>query len=81
MFINLFDESLDLAGRIAKFISDAEIIKIKYNAGSWGNHYQNANSISTYLWLRYPDKYYIYKYTIFKEVAGLFQLNRMKCVK
>jgi 5-methylcytosine-specific restriction protein B len=24
--------------------------------------YQDPNSISTYLWLRYPDKYYIYKY-------------------
>lgn len=72
MFKNLFDESLDLAERISKFSSDTESIRIKYNKGVWGNHYQNANAISTYLWLRYPEKYYIYKYTIYKEVAELF---------
>lgn len=72
MFINLFDETMDLAGRVAKFISDAEAVKEKYNTGLWKNHYQTSNSISTYLWLRYPDKYYIYKYTIYREVANLF---------
>ena len=30
---------------------------------------QNVNSVSTYLWLRYPDKYYIYKYGEIRPVA------------
>lgn len=73
MFINLFDETLDLAGRIEKFIFDSEKMRVKYGEGAWGNHYQNANSVSTYLWLRYPEKYYIYKYTIYREVAQFLE--------
>lgn len=75
MFINLFDESLDLGGRVSKFISNAEAMKIKYGEDKWWNHYQKANAISTYLWLRYPDKYYIYKYTVYKAIAELFGSN------
>lgn len=69
MFINLFDETKDLASRIEKFASDAEEIRIKYDRGTWKNHYQSTNAISTYLWLRYPDKYYIYKYSECRTVA------------
>lgn len=63
MFINLFDETKDMVERVEKFQSDAEAIRFKYGEVTWKQHYQNSNSISTYLWLRYPDKYYIYKYS------------------
>ncbi len=46
-----------------------EILRQEYGGESWRQHYQNSNSISTYLWLRYPDKYYIYKYSEAVEVA------------
>lgn len=69
MFINLYDESQDLDSRVERFISDAELIRSTHGADTWGQHYQNANSISTYLWLRYPDKYYIYKYSEYLDVA------------
>lgn len=69
MFINLFDETKDLAERVEKFQSDAETLRAKYDDGTWKQHYQNPNSISTYLWLRYPDKYYIYKYSECRAVA------------
>ncbi len=69
MFINLYDENKDLAERVEKFRSDAETIREKYSDGTWRQHYQNTNSISTYLWLRYPDKYYIYKYSEYRDVA------------
>lgn len=69
MFINLFDENKDLESRFEKFISDSEEIRIKHDPGTWKSHYQNANAISTYLWLRYPDKYYIYKYSECRAVA------------
>lgn len=69
MFIYLFDESKSLSDRYEKFASDAEKIRVKYDNGTWRNHYQNANAISTYLWLRYPDRYYIYKYSECRAVA------------
>lgn len=69
MFVNLFDESEDYVERTEKFRSDAEMLRVKYDDGTWKQHYQNLNSVSTYLWLRYPDTYYIYKYTEYCNVA------------
>lgn len=69
MFINLFDETKNFAERVEKFQSDAEALRAKYDDGTWKQHYQNTNSISTYLWLCYPDKYYIYKYSECHAVA------------
>lgn len=69
MFRNLFDESQDLAARVDAFQTASEELRIKYDDGTWRNHYQNTNAISTYLWLRYPDKYYIYKYELFRAAA------------
>lgn len=68
-FINLFDETKDLTERVASFQAFAEDRKENHNDG-WKNHYQNTNAISTYLWLRYPDKYYIYKYSEYVSVAA-----------
>ena len=63
MFINLFDESKDLAERMEWFLASAEKLRVKYDDGNWRQHYQTQNAITTYLWLKYPDKYYIYKYS------------------
>lgn len=71
MFINLFDESKDLSERIEKFMADANFLWEKYNQGHWQHHYQVTSSITSYLWLMYPDKYYIYKYEICKTIAKL----------
>ena len=69
MFRELFDESRDLAERVKAFQASAEAIRAKYDDGTWSNHYQNTNAVSTYLWLRYPDKYYIYKYELARDAA------------
>lgn len=69
MFIQLFDESKELSERIDHFMSSAEELRVKYDDGTWKQHYQTANAISTYLWLKYPDKYYIYKYSEVRAVA------------
>ena len=63
MFIGLFDESRNLAERIEEFQSKADEMRVKYDDGTWRQHYQGENAITTYLWLKYPDKYYIYKYS------------------
>ena len=69
MFRNLYDESIDLTERMNAFMEKSEELRDKYNDGTWKQHYQNTNYISTYLWLMYPDKYYIYKYELFKKCA------------
>lgn len=69
MFQNLFDESQDLVERIEEFQQEAEAMRSLHDDGTWKNHYQNTNAISVYLWLRYPDKYYIYKYTLIRDIV------------
>lgn len=69
MFRDLFDEDVDLAVRVDTFQTRSEELRAKYDDGTWRNHYQNTNAISTYLWLRYPDKYYIYKYELYRAAA------------
>lgn len=69
MFINLFDESKNLAERIEQFQASAEEMRVKYDDGTWRQHYQGENAITTYLWLKYPDKYYIYKYSEVRAFA------------
>lgn len=68
MYIALFDDSKDVVGRILEFKNQSSILLEKYGNGA-GQHYQYENAVSTYLWLRYPDKYYIYKYGEVKTVA------------
>jgi hypothetical protein len=75
MFLNLFNESEDLYNRYQRFITKAEELRSTYDDGTWHNHYQNTNVVSTYLWLRYPDKYYIYKYSEYKAVDEKFGLD------
>ena len=68
MFIELFDESKDVVDRILSFKKKSDYLLEKYGDGA-KQHYQYENAISTYLWLRFPDKYYIYKYSEVKSVA------------
>lgn len=68
MYIALFDESKDVVTRILDFKNQSSILLEKYGNGA-GQHYQYENAVSTYLWLRYPEKYYIYKYGEVKAVA------------
>ena len=69
MFISLFDEFQPVTERVEGFIEGAERLRIKYGGGNWKQHYQTPNSVSIYLFFRYPDKYYIFKYRKFKELA------------
>lgn len=70
MFIELCDENKDLASRIDAFISSSNAFQKKHpELGK--NHYQNANAISTYLWLIYPEKYYIFKPNLDKDVLQI----------
>lgn len=61
MFIALFDETQDVVQRVLNFKDQSSTLLEKYGNGA-AQHYQYENAISVYLWLRYPDKYYIYKF-------------------
>lgn len=77
MFSALFNETqggADVIKRIRAFKADSARLLEKYGDGA-KNHYQDANAISTYLWLRYPNKYYIYKYSEVKRVAQAIGSN------
>ena len=72
MFIELFDESKDVYERINSFKQKSDILLERYVNGTkhYAKHYQYENAICTYLWLRYPDKYYIYKLSEIKAVSS-----------
>lgn len=72
MFVALFDENKDVVERILNFKDQSEQLLKEYGYDA-KNHYQNENSISTYLWLMYPDKYYIYKFGEIKSCAEVLQ--------
>lgn len=75
MFRSLFDESIELSQRITAFQAATEEIRTKYNDGSWSNHYQSTSAISVYLWLRYPDQYYIYRYSVASDISDALNFD------
>ena len=72
-FRKLYDENTDIVERINNFISDTDKIRDKHNPEQWKNTFQSTNAISTYLWLRYPDKYVIYKYSEIEMVSTILR--------
>ena len=67
MFIALFDERKDVFERMDAFKMQSDVLLKKHYKPQ---HYQSENAISTYLWLRFPDKYYIYKFGEVKTVSS-----------
>lgn len=74
MYMDLFDESKDVFGRIESFKKQSNILLKKYKSTA-KQHYQHENAITTYLWLRYPDKYYVYKYSEAMSVSNKLDSN------
>lgn len=69
MFRELYDETQDISGRVDAFQSAAESLRILHDDGTWKNHYQSTSAISVYLWLKCPDKYYLYRYSVSRDIA------------
>jgi 5-methylcytosine-specific restriction protein B len=66
LFRTLFNEDMDVIKRVKAFEDgSAKLLEAHPDKRT----YQTPNSISTYLWLNFPDKYYIYKYSIIKDNA------------
>ena len=74
MFRNLFDKEQNVYTRIAAFKQRAEEMRALYNKDA-PQHFQTENAITTYLWLKYPDSFYIYKLSEAKNVAAELKSN------
>ncbi len=69
IFIDLFNEDESLYDRVEKFIINFNKLNQKYFKGE--NSYQDHRAVMVYLTLRYPHKYYFYKFGMFKSFANL----------
>lgn len=67
MFRELYDLSIDFKVRVESFRENAKILIEMYKEKNVHHHYQDDRAIMVYLNLRYPEKYYLYKYTMFKD--------------
>lgn len=79
MFLRLYDESKEVTGRILRFQSDAQELCERLSPETV-QHYQRPMAITAYLWLKYPQKYEIYKYSVSKAAAEYLE-NPYKPVK
>lgn len=67
MFIRLYDETKDVTDRVLQFQSDAQDLCERLSPGY--QHYQRPMAITVYLWLKYPDKYDVFKYSVCKGTS------------
>ncbi|MBQ8640479.1 MAG: AAA family ATPase [Lachnospiraceae bacterium] len=77
LFRTLYDETRDLTQRIDFFTAYAEKRKQNHNDSDWKNTFHDMRAISVYLWLKYPDKYYIFKYQDVKTAAEKLESSFM----
>lgn len=77
LFRSLYDESTDFVVRVSHFKEETETMFQTYAAqNQWSKDsysYQSEGAISVYLWLRYPDTYYIYKYGICRTISSILK--------
>ena len=74
MFKNLFDENKDLYDRIVSFkVQSKQLVNKYWDPGK--SDFQTEKTITTYLWLRYPDKYYIYKFEEAKPLSKELKMS------
>lgn len=67
MFIDLYDESKPVTDRIARFQVNAQSLCDRLSPGK--QHYQRPMAITVYLWLKYPSKYDVFKYSVCKGTS------------
>lgn len=72
MFLRLYDETQEVYDRYRTFKESASVLVGKL--GKPGDkHYQTEHAISVYLWLRYPDRYSIYKFQEIKRASDALE--------
>lgn len=71
LFKYLYDLSIDLKDRIESFQAGIDTIVELHKEGNISKSYQDDRAVMVYLNMRYPDKYYLYKYGMFVDFARL----------
>jgi hypothetical protein len=69
LFVDLYDEDSDLIKRITDFQDKIQKLNRQHFPGK--NYYQDMRAVLVYLCLRFPDRYYLYKFNIFKNFVQL----------
>lgn len=72
IFRNLYNEDIDLYERIQGFQSDINFINDKLFKDK--KSYQDQRAIIVYLVLNYPERYFFYKYDMFKQFSEKLEL-------
>lgn len=73
LFKYLYNEDLDLYHRIKSFRDGIRVINNDLFSGY--NSFQDDRAIVVYLTLRYPERYFFYKYEMFKSFSTKVQLS------
>ncbi|MDD3186037.1 MAG: DUF3883 domain-containing protein [Anaerostipes sp.] len=71
LFRMLYDLTSDLKERILNFRDGINGIIERNKEGKVSKSYQDDRAVMVYLNMRYPDKYYLYKYSMFVKFAEL----------
>lgn len=83
LFRRLLDEERPLSQRYEEFRDGCDKCREGYQKNvpghqSANNHYQDLRAISVYLTFEYPEKYYLYKYQMFKQFTDLLGLSSVR---
>ena len=81
-FAGLYDESIPLGIRVNRFLQDSKTIH-ENNARRHPEVFpsehltdqQSARSVSVYLAFRYPNKHYLYKYSLFRDLELMTEIK------
>jgi hypothetical protein len=82
-FNNLFDEQIELYDRIKSFIDFynlklPELQKLVPDKKINYHSHKDFRAIALYLTLQYPEKYFLYKFTMFKNFSKKLELPKIK---
>ncbi len=70
LFLELYEEGNDLIERVTNFQERVKAYS-KKTFPTLKNDYQDPRAVLVYLCLRYPDRYYFYKYEMFKNFVKI----------
>ena len=73
LFKKLFEEEQDIYQRIIDFQNGTEVINNEIFPGK--NTYQDHRAIIVYLTLRFPERYYFYKFEMFKQFSEKLEIT------
>ena len=80
LFKTLFNEEISLAERFRSFRSGCDELLKEYRESSPGHekaksHYQDLRAVSVYLSFNFPEKYYLYKYSVYQNFKRLIDYS------